>query len=146
MKVHVHGAILITRMWALASHLKVLRQSFFRVMGKVLSIKGPYYDYGFMDNLENMLELPSKFCYQKLCVWFRIETTLFYNKNISYGFTLGLLAFKAPCAKFRKMFLPSYVILRIQRKEGKQCRSRWGSSWTFRSLLSVNSASVFLRI
>ena len=31
-------------------------------------------------------------------------------------------------ANFQKMLSPSCIILRIQRLEGKQCRSRWGGS------------------
>ena len=44
---------------------------------------------------------------------------------------------------FQKMLSPSYIILRIQRLEGKQCRSRWGGSlWatSSRSTLFANSA------
>ena len=30
--------------------------------------------------------------------------------------------------KFQNMFYPSYIILKIQKLEGKQCRSIWGGS------------------
>ena len=35
---------------------------------------------------------------------------------------------KFSSANFQKMLSPSYIILRIQRLEGKQCRSRRGGS------------------
>ena len=44
-------------------------------------------------------------------------------------------------AYFKKILSPSYIIFRIQRLEGKQCRSRWrGSLWatSSRSMLFVN--------
>ena len=44
---------------------------------------------------------------------------------------------------FKKMLSPSYIILRIQRLESKECRSRWGGSWwatSSRSTLFANSA------
>ena len=50
---------------------------------------------------------------------------------------------KFSSANFQKMLSPSYIILRIQRLEGKQCRSRWGGSlWatSSRSMLFANSA------
>ena len=50
---------------------------------------------------------------------------------------------KFSSANFYKMVSPSYIILRIQRLEGKQCRSGWGgSSWatSSRSTLFANSA------
>ena len=50
---------------------------------------------------------------------------------------------KFSAANFHKMFCPSYIILRIQRQKGKQCRSRRGGSlWatSLRSMLFAKSA------
>ena len=50
---------------------------------------------------------------------------------------------KFSSANFQKMISPWYIILRIQRLKGKQCRSRWGGSlWatSSRSTLFANSA------
>ena len=50
---------------------------------------------------------------------------------------------KFSSANFQKMLSPCYIILRIQKLEGKQCRSRWGGSlWatSSRSTLFANSA------
>ena len=50
---------------------------------------------------------------------------------------------KFSSANFQKMLSPSYIILRTQRLEGKQCRSRWGGAlWatSLRSTLFANSA------
>ena len=48
---------------------------------------------------------------------------------------------KFSSANFQKMLSPSYIILRTQRLECKQCRSRWGgSSWatSSRTMLFAN--------
>ena len=50
---------------------------------------------------------------------------------------------KFTSANFQKMLSPCYIILRAQRLEGKQCRSRWGGSlWAISTIstLFVNSA------
>ena len=50
---------------------------------------------------------------------------------------------KFSSANFQEMWGPCYIILRIQRLEGKQCRSRWGGSLratSSRSTLFANSA------
>ena len=59
------------------------------------------------------------------------------------SFTTEKQTTKFLSANFQKMLSPCYIILRIQRQEDKQYRSRWGgSSWatSSRSLLFANSA------
>ena len=57
------------------------------------------------------------------------NTHIQYNEPLTVDLTLNSLTTekqttKYSSANFQKMLSPSYIILRIQRLEGKQCRSR----------------------
>ena len=69
-------------------------------------------------------------CSLRLCSYFNSLSTK--KQRIKFLF-----------ANFQKMLSPSYILLRNQILEGKQCRSGWGGSlWatSSRSTLSANSA------
>ena len=51
-------------------------------------------------------------------------THMFSEPNILNSLTTEKQTTNFSSANFQKMLSPSYIILRIQRLEGKQCRSR----------------------
>ena len=54
---------------------------------------------------------------------------------------------KFSSANFKKMLSPSYIILRIQRLESKQCRCRWGGSlWAPHQDLRCLQIQLFLSL
>ena len=66
-----------------------------------------------------------------------------YSLILLNSFTTKKQTTKFSSANFKKMRSPNYIILRVQRLVGKQCRSRWGGSrWgtSSRSTLFANSA------
>ena len=71
------------------------------------------------------------------------NSVLLYKFTSFNSLTTEKQTTKFSSANFQKMLSPSYIILRIQRLEGKQCKSRWGGSlWatSSRSTLFANSA------
>ena len=74
---------------------------------------------------------------------FHLENKWFLGVPIFNSCTIKKQTTKFSSANFQKLLRPSYIMLRIQRQEGKQCRSRWGGSFwatSSRSTLFANSA------
>ena len=72
-----------------------------------------------------------------LVIFLTIFFTVLWNSGAVSGWVYSVISHfnslttkkqltKFSSAKFQKKLSPSYIILKIQRLEGKQCRSRWG--------------------
>ena len=56
--------------------------------------------------------------------WFTLEWQKSRQQNVFNSLTTEKQTTKFLSENFQKMLSPSYIILKIQRLEGKQCRSR----------------------